>query len=140
VTVHVPVPVHAPDQPAKVEVPLGLAVKVTTVPVAKLAAQVAPQLMPARDEVTVPSPEPALLTVRSYGIHVKLAVTDLAASTVTVQDPAPAHAPGQPAKVEVPSGAAARVTAVPVTKSAEQVVPKSMPAGEEVTVPPPSRS
>jgi hypothetical protein len=62
-TVHVPVPVHAPDQPANVEPALGLAVRVTEVPAAKLAVHVGPQLMPAGALVIDPAPVPALCTV-----------------------------------------------------------------------------
>jgi hypothetical protein len=65
VTVQLPVPVHAPLQPVNVEPVAGAAVRVTLVPELKLALHVAPQLMPAGDEVTVPLPVPALPTVRT---------------------------------------------------------------------------
>ena len=65
VTVQVPAPVQPPPlQPLKVEPAAGAAVSVTAVPLVKLAAQVAPQLMPAGELVTVPLPAPAGLTVR----------------------------------------------------------------------------
>ena len=54
VTVQVPKPEHAPDQPAKTDARSVETDKVTIVPVAKFAAQVAPQLIPAGLEVTVP--------------------------------------------------------------------------------------
>ena len=62
-TVQVPVPVQAPDQPANVELAPAAAVKVTDVPLAKLALHVDPQLMPAGLLVTVPVPVPASATV-----------------------------------------------------------------------------
>lgn len=65
VTVHVPVPLHAPLHPAKVALPEGAADRVTIVPAFTLALHAAPQLMmPAGEvEVTVPAPDPARLTV-----------------------------------------------------------------------------
>jgi hypothetical protein len=46
VTVHVPVPVQAPDQPANVDPEAAVAVSVTAVPLAKFALHVGAQLMP----------------------------------------------------------------------------------------------
>jgi hypothetical protein len=137
VTMHVPVPVHAPDQPANCDVPSGVAVRVTWVPVVKPAAQVLPQSMPDGEEVTVPVPPfmPFLLIVKTS--RSKLAVTDLAASMVTMQVAVPVHAPDQPVKLEAPSGVAVRVTTVPTVNPAVQVLPQLMPNGEEVTVPVP---
>lgn len=63
VTEQVPVPEQpAPLQPAKVELSAGCAVKVITVPPAKLAEQVAPQLIPAGALVTTPVPVPVSTT------------------------------------------------------------------------------
>jgi hypothetical protein len=139
VAVQVPVPEHpAPDQPAKVEVASGVAVSTTAVPVSYVAVQLAPQLIPAGAEATVPPPVPARLTESAWVIRAKVAVTDAAASTVTVQVPVPEHpAPDQPAKVEVASGVAVSTTAVLASKVAVHVVPQSIPAGVEATVPPP---
>src|SRR5882724_2381161 len=136
VTVQAPGPEQPPPlQPLKVEPVVGTAVSVTAVPLVKLAAQVAPQVMPAGALVTAPLPVPALLTV-SVKVGVKVAVTVVAAETVTTHDPVPEHPPPfQPLKVEPAAGVAVSVTAVPLVKLAEQVAPQSMPAGELVTVP-----
>ena len=65
VTVQVPVPEQPPPvQPVKVEPAAGAAVRVTAVPLVKLAEQVAPQLMLTGELVTVPLPVPAGVTVR----------------------------------------------------------------------------
>ena len=63
VTMQEPVPVQAPLHPAKVEPPAAAAVSVTLVPLLYDAAHVLPQLIPAGEEVTVPVPVPALVTV-----------------------------------------------------------------------------
>lgn len=62
-TAHVPVPLHAPDQPANVEPVLGVAVSVTDVPPAKLVPHVCPQLIPEGLLATIPFPVPVLCTV-----------------------------------------------------------------------------
>ena len=62
---HVPVPEQPPpDQPAKVEPVVGVAVKVTVVPEVMVAVQVEPQEMPLPD--MVPEPAPDLAAVRVY--------------------------------------------------------------------------
>ncbi|PYM68547.1 MAG: hypothetical protein DME11_00055, partial [Candidatus Rokuibacteriota bacterium] len=69
----------------------------------------------------------------------KVAVTVVAAETVTTHDPVPEHPPPlQPVKVEPAAGAAVSVTAVPLVKLAEQVAPQVIPAGLLVTVPVPA--
>src|SRR5207249_698877 len=137
VTVQAPVPEQPPPlQPVKVEPAAGVVVSVTAVPLAKLAEQVAPQLIPTGALVTVPLPVPALLTVSAKLGRLKVAVTVVAAETVTVQAPVPEQPPPlQPLKVEPAAGAAVSVTAVPLVKLAEQVAPQLMPAGALVTVP-----
>ena len=56
-------PAQAPPKPLNVEPAAGVAVKVTRMPSAKAAAQVAPQAMPAGALATVPVPAPASCTV-----------------------------------------------------------------------------
>ena len=60
VTLQVVVPVHAPDQPANVEVAFAAAVSVTMVPLLKFVLQVVPHVIPAGLLVIVPAPVPAL--------------------------------------------------------------------------------
>ena len=63
VTTQVPVPVHAPLQPAKTDPWAAAAVSVTVVPVLKFALQPLVQLMPAGLLVTVPLPPPIKATL-----------------------------------------------------------------------------
>jgi hypothetical protein len=90
VTAQAPVPEHPPPlQPVKVEPAAGVAVNVTAVPLAKLAEQVTPQLIPAGLLVTVPVPAPALETVSAkvgvkVTVKVSVAVLPAASRAVTV--------------------------------------------------------
>src|SRR5262249_32090329 len=132
--------VHAPPHPAKTEPAPGVAVKVTEVPVAKLAVQTVLQVSPAGALVTVPVPAPETVTLSPTGtVDAKVAVTVVARVGVTVQPPVPEHPPpDQPANVEPPAAVAGSTTPRPAGKLAEQVVPHAMPAGELVTLPLPS--
>ena len=56
---------QAPLQPAKVEPHAAVAVRVTAVPLARVAEQVDVQLMPPVLEVTVPLPVPFFATARA---------------------------------------------------------------------------
>ncbi len=71
-----------PLHPSKVDGDFGTAVNVTTVPFAIVPVQLAATAVPA--QVTFPLPAPALLTVRANVGLVKVAVTVVAALTVTV--------------------------------------------------------
>jgi len=62
--VTVPVVQPEPDQPANVEPAAGVAVKVTEVPLLKVAEQVLPQFMPAGLLLTMPDPVPLLAIER----------------------------------------------------------------------------
>ncbi len=83
----------APLQPAKVEPSAGLAVSATTWPLAKLAEQVGWQEIPAGALVTVPVPVPAsvMVKVKFVADLVNVAVTVVAALTVTTQVPVPSN-------------------------------------------------
>ena len=70
--------------------------------------------MPVGLLATVPAPVPFGVMV-STKVGVKLAVTVVAAETVTVQGPVPGHpAPLQPVKAESLLGVAVSVTTVPL--------------------------
>ncbi len=121
-------PQPPPLHPAKVEPVAGVAVSVTSVPLAKVAEQVVPQLMPAGLLVTVPLPVPARTTASETPPTLNVAVTVVFAVRVTLQVPVPLHPPPlHPAKLEPAAGVAVSVTLVPPAKAAEQVVPQLMP-------------
>ena len=140
VTLHVPVPVQPPPlQPVNVEPAAGAAVKVTTVPLVKPVEHVAPQEMPAGALVMLPLPAPDVATVSVNEDCTNVAVTEVAAFIVTVQEPEPVQPPPlQPVNVEPAAGVAVKVTAVPLANAAEQVAPQEMPAGALETVPVPA--
>jgi len=115
-----------------------VAVRVTAVPLANGAEHVAPQVTPAGLLVTVPAPAPALLAVSVKVCRANVAVTEAAALIVTVQGPVPEQPPPlQPVKVELASGVAVKVMAVPLANGAAHVAPQAMPVGELVMVPVP---
>lgn len=63
VTLHAPVPLHAPAQPPKLDPADADAVSVTSVPGLYRLTQLAAQLasVPAGEKLTVPDPAPALV-------------------------------------------------------------------------------
>lgn len=91
VTVH-DMPVHAPDQPVNVQPVAGVAVSATLVPWLNVSLQSVPHTMPVPATV----PKPTFPTLSVYVFSAKFAVTDFAASIVTVHV-VPVHAPDQPA-------------------------------------------
>src|SRR5262245_65687593 len=91
--------------------------------------------MPAGALVTVPLPAPALLTVRAKLGTSKVAVTVVAADSITLQVPVPVQPPPlHPVKVEPVASEAVNVTTVPLAKLAVQLVPQVIPAGALVTI------
>lgn len=89
------------------------------------------QVSPAWHSPLAEQAVPAALT--------KVAVTDKAALLVTTQVfTVPLQAPDHPAKDDKASGAAVNVTDVPMAKFARHEPPQVIPAGEEVTTPPPA--
>ena len=72
-------------------------------------------MIPAGALVTVPLPAPAFVTVSAKLGTPNVAVTEVAADIVTVQEPAPEQPPPlQPVKIEPDAGVAVSVTAVPL--------------------------
>jgi hypothetical protein len=134
-TVHIPAPEQAPPQPAKRESAEAVAVRVTLVYISYDSEQSMPQSMPWGRLVTTPVPVPAFPTVKDTDFKVKVAVTSLAASMVSVQTPVPLQPPLQPIKRESAAGAAARMTTVFLRYVSEQSDPQSIPEGLLATVP-----
>jgi hypothetical protein len=118
VTVHVvPVDESHPIQPVKRSPRAGAAVRVTTVPLSKLAdslEQLPPQAIPPGLEVTVPPPmRPPLVRVSEF-CRTKVGVTVVGAVMVTAHAPVPEQFPPlHPANLEPLAGEAVRVTTVP---------------------------
>ena len=84
------VPEHAPDQPVKVEPDVGVAVRVTEVPLVNDAEQVEPHEMPAGFDDTLPAPVPDRLTERAKVGMTLFTVTDMPPEVVVF--PAPSRA------------------------------------------------
>src|SRR5690242_8172805 len=127
-----------PLQPSKLEPTSARGVKVTRVPGAKAATQVTGQPMPAGALVRVPPPVPALVTVRLTVGTVNVAVTAVAAATVTAHVPVPEQPPPlQPENTLPAAGVAVKVTTAPAPNVCAHVVPQLIPTGEETTVPVP---
>jgi hypothetical protein len=70
VTVHDPVPVHAPLHPEKTYPVFGVAESVTTVPLTPVVVQVVPQAIELLLEEIVPLPTFVTLNVNSVGVGV----------------------------------------------------------------------
>src|SRR5207249_7013192 len=93
-------------------------------PGVKEVVQLAGQEMPVGALVTLPVPAPAVLTVSANEDCMKVAVTVVAAFSVTAQVPVPEHPPPlHPVNVEPAAGAAVSVTTVPFANDAEHAAP-----------------
>jgi hypothetical protein len=86
ITLQVVFPEQAPDQPLNTELAAGAAVSATVVP----------WLYIHPGGLTVPDPFPPIETLNAYCFKLKVAVTLLAASIVTLQAPVPEQTPDQP--------------------------------------------
>src|SRR5438093_10757381 len=95
--------------------------------------------MPVGALVTVPAPAPAVLTVSANEDCMKVAVTVVAAFSVTAQVPVPEEPPTlHPVNVEPAAAAAVRVTTVPFENEVEHAAAQEMPVGARVTLPVPA--
>ena len=94
-------------------------------------------MMPAGELLTVPVPVPDRLTdTANTGTNV--AVTAVFEFREMLHGPVPAQEdPLQPANAEPAAGVGVRVTAVPESNKAEQVVPQFIPAGALAILPAP---
>src|SRR5690349_5605957 len=139
----VAVPAQAPFQPAKVEPAAGVALKTTFVPSANCAVQLEPQSMPAGLEEMRPAPAPEGVTVTlclpaaAGATASKVTKTFVSATTLKAQPPRPEQPPPQPANCQPGSGTGVRTICVPSARAAEHVVPQSIPAGVDRTLPEP---
>ena len=75
-------PLHAPLKPEKLEAESAVAVKLTEVPLLKLAVQVEGQLIPAGLLVTVPEPETVTVNCAELAL-VNVAATDWSLESAT---------------------------------------------------------
>jgi hypothetical protein len=137
VTWQLPVPAHAPLQPANSEPVPGAAVTVTTVPLSYRTLHAAPQPTPPEPVLTLPVPAPAVASDSANCLTFQVAVTFRAWLMVTWQLPVPVHDPPQPANTDPVPGVAVSVTTVPVSNGTLQVAPQLSPSGLEVTLPEP---
>ena len=64
VTLHGPLPLHAPVQPVKTEPSHAVGVSVTVIPLGYASLQSPPQPIPAGDELTEPLPSPDNVVVK----------------------------------------------------------------------------
>jgi hypothetical protein len=132
-------PEHAPDQLLNAHPWSARASSVTDVPSANCAEHLAPQSIPSGAETTRPDPWTATRTARDCPGGIvparNVARTDASTLMATVHPSVPEHAPSQPLKVEPAADVAVKVTG-PVNV-AVQVLPQSIPAGADVTVPSP---
>jgi hypothetical protein len=138
-TVHDPLPLQAPLQPANTEPAPAVAVSATDVPDAKLALQAVLHVSPAGALVTVPVPLPETVTPSGNVVAVanaNVAVIVVALVAVTVHAPVPEQPPpDQPENTEPPAAVAVRTTELPDGNVAEHVVPHVIRAGALVTLP-----
>ena len=137
VTSQLAAPVQAPPQEEKTALDPGVSVSVTCVFCGNVAEHAVGQLIPAGLLVTVPLPDPDIVTVNcSPGLNAALTVWSVV--IVTAHAPVPEHAPLQLAKKSFCAGVAVSCTVAFAAKVAAQAVGQLIPCGLLVTVPSPA--
>src|SRR5207237_10193547 len=135
-----PGPLHAPPQPAKLELESGTALNDTPDPDGAVMLHVPGQSIPAGDEVTRPDPLPVngnatVMRPVGGGPDVeKVAVTSRSVSIVRVQSPVPEHSPCQPAKVDPGAGTARSWTLALAAMFSVHCAPQSKAGLDECTL------
>ena len=115
-------PVQAPLQPVKLELLAGVAVRVTDVPLTKLALHapaLAVQVTPTGLDVTVPVPVPVSERLRRWldPARVNVAVTLVALKMLKLHEAVPLHGPAlHPTKLDPLAEVAVRLRGVPLAK------------------------
>src|SRR5204863_6448547 len=121
----------------------GVALSTILMPSSNCPVQLAPQSIPAGLDEIRPAPAPDGVTVTlclpggGGGTASKVTNTLVSAASLSAQPPRPVHPPPQPAKRQPGSGTGVSTTCVPSARAAEQVVPQSIPAGDDRTLPEP---
>ena len=124
----------SPDHPENAEPALGVGISFTTVFWPNSAEQAMPQSMFAGLVVTFPEPFPARVILSPKEIGLKDALQLRLPVIVTIPSEQSAS-PLQPVNCEPEAAMACRVTELPDVKFAEHLLPQSMPAGLEMTLP-----
>ena len=131
-TMHSPLPLQSPPQPANVKPLLAVAVRVIEAPAVKFAEHVEEsQLRPGGDDFTWPLPVTVTVSRRwsggGSGALAKVALTSRLASRVRSHPPVPLHAPDQATNEAPESGTATRWTCVPTGSCVVQLPRQSAP-------------
>ena len=124
----------SPDHAENAEPALGVGINLTIVFWPNSAEQAMPQSMLAGIVVTLPEPFPASAIVRPYAIGLNEAL-QLRLPVIVTMPSEQSASPLQPLNCEPADAIGVRVTALPEAKFAEHLLPQSMPAGLETTLP-----
>jgi hypothetical protein len=140
-TTQAPVPLQSPDQPAKWLAPIAVGINCTLVFALKLALQALGQFIPAGEELTVPDPDPILLTVSEYTLSNVAWHAWLTSMFKLNVGAAPLQSRDQPLNTLSEAGVAVSATDestwTAVLLQTTPAVPEQLVSAVLVTVPPP---